>query len=177
MGGERGRGCRYCCSWCCSCGCCRCHWCCHHRHSCSHQPHPSFICPRSRLCSSILILAPRLCPHSSVPTPAAGVAAAAGAAATVAPAPASRTPRSSAPALAFVRPTLSLPLAFTLICQSPLSLVSVPLFACLCAPMLCGSSLTVPVCKSKISYHNTLFALTFWYLESTIPEKQKNSQF
>jgi hypothetical protein len=110
---------------------------------------------------------------------AAGAAgAAAGAMATVTPAPASCTLCSSAPALAFVRSSLSSPLALafvrpslsspltlapalTLVRQAPLLLVWVPLFACLHAPVLCGGSLIVPVYKSKISYHNTLFALTF----------------
>ena len=121
-------------------------------------------------------------------TVAAGTAA--GATATFTPAPASHTLCSSAPALTFVCLSLSSPLALALaltlihssilvlapcpcpcphpnlsdpalVCQAPLSLVSVPLFMCLHAPMLCSGSLIVPVYKSKISYHNTLFALTF----------------
>jgi hypothetical protein len=116
-------------------------------------------------------------------TVAAGAAgAAAGATSTVTPAPASRTLHSSAPTLTFIHSSLCSPLALTfihpsihpslssplvltptltLICQALLSIVWVPLFTCLCAPMLCGGSLIVPVYKSKISYHNTLFALTF----------------
>ena len=57
--------------------------------------------------------------------------------------------------------TLVLTPTLALTCQALLLLVWVPLFTCLCAPMLCGGSLIVPVYKSKISYHNTLFALTF----------------
>ena len=98
----------------------------------------------------------------AVPTSAA-TADAVCTATTITPALTSCTLHSSAPTLTFIHLSLSSPLTFTLalIHQAPLSLVLVPLFVCQCALMLCGSSLIVPVYKSKISCHNTLFALTF----------------